>query len=154
MTDDSYKLANDRELIEMRRGAVEDLAEYRDNLEAIDGEINRRGLRVAPNDVEDEFAPGECDGSSACVAPIHVHGCYRPHRADQCDSPDEYGHIVPQGEPSDAQVEAAARAILPLFDATWPYYEYEEIAHKWLPEARTRFNDAIRAALRAAESAR
>lgn len=51
----------------------------------------------------DEFAPGECDGSGTCPAPVHVHGCYRPHRADQCDSPDEYGHIEPQGEPSDAQ---------------------------------------------------
>lgn len=44
MTDDSYKIANDRELIEMRRGAVEDLAEYRDNLAAIDAEIRQRGL--------------------------------------------------------------------------------------------------------------
>lgn len=51
----------------------------------------------------DEFAPGECDGSGTCPAPVHVHGCYRPHRADQCDSPDEYGHIEPQGEPSDAR---------------------------------------------------
>ncbi|MDR6868477.1 hypothetical protein J2Y69_003093 [Microbacterium resistens] len=41
---------------------------------------------------DDEFAPGECDGSSTCSAPIHVHGCYAPHRSDQCDSPDEYGH--------------------------------------------------------------
>lgn len=41
---------------------------------------------------DDEFAPGECDGSNKCTAPIHVHGCYTPHRSDQCDSPDEYGH--------------------------------------------------------------
>ena len=41
---------------------------------------------------EDEFAPGECDGSGTCSAPIHVHGCYTPHRSDECDSPDEYGH--------------------------------------------------------------
>lgn len=39
-----------------------------------------------------EFAPGECDGSGTCSAPVHVHGCYRPHRSDECDSPDEYGH--------------------------------------------------------------
>ena len=49
---------------------------------------------------------GECDGSGKCPAEMHVHGCYMPHRADQCDSPDEYGHLPaePQGEPSDAQV--------------------------------------------------
>lgn len=41
---------------------------------------------------EDEFAPGQCDGSATCAAPIHVHGCFRPHRSDECDSPDEYGH--------------------------------------------------------------
>lgn len=41
---------------------------------------------------EGEFAPGECDGSGTCSAPVHVHGCYRPHRSDECDSPDEYGH--------------------------------------------------------------
>lgn len=39
-----------------------------------------------------EFAPGECDGSGTCSAPIHVHGCYTPHRSDECDSPEEYGH--------------------------------------------------------------
>ncbi|OIU88624.1 hypothetical protein [Microbacterium sp. AR7-10] len=41
---------------------------------------------------EDGFAPGECDGSGTCSAPIHIHGCYRPHRSDECDSPNEYGH--------------------------------------------------------------
>lgn len=41
---------------------------------------------------EDEFAPGECDGSGTCPAPVHVHGCYRSHRSDECDSPEEYGH--------------------------------------------------------------
>ncbi len=46
----------------------------------------------------DSFAPGECTGASECDAPIHVHGCYRPHRADQCDAPEEYGHIPPAGE--------------------------------------------------------
>lgn len=44
------------------------------------------------------FAPDECTGAYDCDAPIHVHGCYRPHRADQCDSPEEYGHISPVGE--------------------------------------------------------
>lgn len=54
MTDDSYKLANDRELIEMRHGAVEDLAEYRDNLAAIDAEIRERGLAHTTTDDERE----------------------------------------------------------------------------------------------------
>lgn len=48
---------------------------------------------VTNTESEGEFAPGECDGSGTCSAPIHVHGCYTPHRSDQCDSPDEYGHI-------------------------------------------------------------
>lgn len=54
MTDDSYKLANDRELLEMRRGAAEDLAEYRDNLAAIDAEMRQRGLEHTPTDDERE----------------------------------------------------------------------------------------------------
>lgn len=41
---------------------------------------------------EPDFAPGECDGSGTCTAKVHVHGCYAPHRSDQCDSPSEYGH--------------------------------------------------------------
>jgi hypothetical protein len=71
-----------------------------------------------PSAGEDEFTPGECDGSGKCPAEMHVHGCYMPHRADQCDSPDEYGHLPaePQGEPSDAQVlvEAIEKAISKL----------------------------------------
>lgn len=67
--------------------------------------VLRRSEAPEPS-VEDEFAPGECTGAGDCDAPIHVHGCYRPHRADQCDAPDEYGHIETQGEPSDAQVHA------------------------------------------------
>ncbi|GAB6857327.1 hypothetical protein [Microbacterium xylanilyticum] len=60
-------------------------------------EQNRRcSSKLMPNRTirsdDDEFAPGECDGSGTCSAPIHVHGCYTPHRSDQCDSPDEYGH--------------------------------------------------------------
>lgn len=49
-------------------------------------------------DTTREFAPGECDGSGECSAPIHVHGCYTPHRSDQCDSPNEYGHIDSESE--------------------------------------------------------
>lgn len=58
-------------------------------------------LKSAHIPTDDEFAPGECDGSSACSAARHVHGCYTRHRADQCDSPDEYGHLTsePQGRP-------------------------------------------------------
>lgn len=41
-----------------------------------------------------EFAPGECTGAHDCDAPMHIHGCYRPHRADQCDAPEEFGHIA------------------------------------------------------------
>ncbi|WP_454113512.1 hypothetical protein [Microbacterium maritypicum] len=65
----------------------------------------RRSEVPEPSAGEDEFTPGECDGSGKCPAEMHVHGCYMPHRADQCDSPDEYGHLPaePQGEPSDAQ---------------------------------------------------
>lgn len=47
---------------------------------------------VTNTEGESEFAPGECDGSGTCSAPVHIHGCYMPHRSDQCDSPDEYGH--------------------------------------------------------------
>ena len=54
------------------------------------GEENTPNRTIRSDD--DEFAPGECDGSNKCTAPIHVHGCYTPHRSDQCDSPDEYGH--------------------------------------------------------------
>lgn len=35
----------------------------------------------------------ECDGSGQCRAFVHVHGCYTPHRADECDAPGEFGHI-------------------------------------------------------------
>lgn len=50
-------------------------------------------LPVPDTGAEDEFAPGECDGSGTCTAAMHIHGCFTPHRSDQCDSPDEYGHI-------------------------------------------------------------
>ena len=65
-----------------------------------------RRSEVPEPSAEDAFAPGECTGAGDCDAPIHVHGCYRPHRADQCDAPEEYGHLPgePQGEPSDAQI--------------------------------------------------
>lgn len=51
---------------------------------------------------ESEFAPGECDGSGTCTASVHVHGCYRPHRSDECDSPDEYGHTDRENGSRDA----------------------------------------------------
>jgi hypothetical protein len=44
-----------------------------------------------------EFAPGECDGSSACTATKHVHGCYTPHRSTECDAPNDFGHIPEPG---------------------------------------------------------
>lgn len=47
---------------------------------------------------EAEFAPGECTGANDCDAAMHTHGCYRPHRADECDDPDEYGHLQPLGQ--------------------------------------------------------
>lgn len=50
----------------------------------------RRSEDAKPSAGEDEFTPGECDGSGKCPAEMHVHGCYMPHRADQCDSPDEH----------------------------------------------------------------
>ncbi|WP_295103126.1 hypothetical protein [uncultured Microbacterium sp.] len=63
----------------------------------------RRTEVPEPSAEEDELAPGECDGSGKCAAERHIHGCYTPHRADQCDAPEEYGHLPsePQGEPSD-----------------------------------------------------
>lgn len=63
----------------------------------------RRSEVPEPSAEEDELAPGECDGSGKCAAERHIHGCYTPHRADQCDAPEEYGHLPsePQGEPSD-----------------------------------------------------
>lgn len=70
-----------------------------------DGLKARRSEVPETSAEEDEFAPGECDGSGTCSAPRHIHGCYRPHRADECDAAEEYGHLPaePQGEPSDAQ---------------------------------------------------
>lgn len=35
----------------------------------------------------------ECIGNDRCPAPVHVHGCYTPHRADKCDAPNEFGHL-------------------------------------------------------------
>ncbi|KQQ65061.1 hypothetical protein ASF63_13905 [Microbacterium sp. Leaf320] len=71
------------------------------------------GSEVPEPSAEDEFAPGECDGSGKCSAPRHIHGCYTLHRADQCDAPDEYGHLPsePQGETSDARGIIARRLI-------------------------------------------
>jgi len=59
MTDDSWKLANDRELIEYRKGVVEDLAEYRADLAAIDAEIRQRNLAGAETEVFDLEAAAE-----------------------------------------------------------------------------------------------
>lgn len=70
----------------------------------------RRSVVPEPS-AEDEFAPGECTGAGDCDAPVHIHGCYRRHSADQCDAPNEYGHLTPepQSEPSDAQVRETIR---------------------------------------------
>lgn len=79
------------------QGIVEEGIDLRDAVDA----VLAAGYRKHPEPEiteEMEFAPGECTGASDCDAPIHVHGCYRPHRADQCDAPDEYGHVVPVGE--------------------------------------------------------
>lgn len=85
-----------------------------------------------PSNEGDEFAQDECDGSGTCPARRHIHGCYTRHRADQCDSPDEYGHLSaePQAEPSDAQVLDAQNSM-----GRGGY---------WVPE------EQVRAALRAA----
>lgn len=37
----------------------------------------------------------ECRGDHECPAFMHIHGCYTAHRADQCDAPDEHGHLPP-----------------------------------------------------------
>ena len=67
-----------------------------------------RRTEVPEPSTEDVFAPGECDGSGTCSAQRHIHGCYTVHRADQCDAPDEYGHLSsePQGEPSSVRAKA------------------------------------------------
>jgi len=98
----------------------------------------RRSAVPEPSAGEDEFTPGECDGSGKCPAEMHVHGCYMPHRADQCDSPDEYGHLPaePQGEPSDA--------VLKVFEDEW--YRLDYVTE---PERHRR---ALTAALRAASA--
>lgn len=51
---------------------------------------------------------------------------------------------------ADARVEAAARAILPLFDGVWAEYEYDELS---LPEVRAELHAAVRAGLHAADVA-
>lgn len=54
-----------------------------------------------------------------------------------------------QGEIPDAQIEAAARALLPLLDPTWPYYDFDELfTERW----GSGFREAVAAALRAAVS--
>lgn len=50
-------------------------------------------------------------------------------------------------EPTYAQVNAAARALLPLLDETWPYYEYDEMT---APGRRSDYDFAVGVALRAA----
>jgi hypothetical protein len=69
-----------------------------------------RRSEVPEPSAEAEFAPGECDGSGTCPAESHIHGCYTRHRADQCDAPEEYGHLPaePQGEPSSEVTEPSA----------------------------------------------
>lgn len=66
-----------------------------------------RRSEVPEPSAEDEFAPGECDGSGKCSAPRHIHGCYTAHRADQCDAPDEYGHL-----PADDEREALEQIVI------------------------------------------
>lgn len=53
----------------------------------------RASFLGAENPETSEFGPDECDGSGCCPASRHVHGCYTPHRATQCDEPDGHGHI-------------------------------------------------------------
>jgi hypothetical protein len=36
----------------------------------------------------------DCNGTDACPAAMHVHGCFTPHRAEQCDVPGEHGHTA------------------------------------------------------------
>mgnify|MGYP001598277473 CR=1 FL=1 len=91
-------------------------ANYSEQIGPTDAEVTaailaagfRRSEVPEPSAEGDEFAQDECDGSGTCPARRHIHGCYTVHRADQCDSPDEYGHLPPepQGEPSDAQLLA------------------------------------------------
>lgn len=70
----------------------------------------RRSEVPEPSAEGDEFSQDECDGSGTCPARRHIHGCYTRHRADECDSPEEYGHLPaePQGEPSDAPMGTKA----------------------------------------------
>ncbi|MCT1395652.1 hypothetical protein M4D51_07920 [Microbacterium sp. p3-SID338] len=97
----------------------------------------RRSEVPEPSAEGDEFAQDECDGSGTCPARRHIHGCYTRHRADECDSPDEYGHLPPepQGEPSDASVRAALRE---WFQGI--------IAGGWTAEHEAKMRAALRAA--------
>lgn len=49
------------------------------------------------------------------------------------------------GEPTEAQVIAGARALIPLIDPAWPYYEYDELS-----SGLAHLHAAVRAVLRAA----
>lgn len=81
----------------------------------------RRSEVPEPSADRGEFAPGECDGSGTCSAQRHIHGCYTVHRADQCDAPEEYGHLPaePEGEPSDADLRAVAGALAAIDGKPW-----------------------------------
>lgn len=59
----------------------------------------------------DKFVPGECRGDDTCSAPRHVHGCYTPHRADQCDAPNEHEHLPDTRPDLDALQARASSAI-------------------------------------------
>lgn len=92
----------------------------------------------------DEFAPGECDGSGTCPAPHHIHGCYTTHRADQCDAPEEYGHLPAdtQGESSDAHLSNVS---INGVRQTWQQlYESEHEAHVALQGYRRLLSDLDR----------
>lgn len=49
---------------------------------------------------------GGCDGSGQCKAHVHVHGCFTPHLASECDAPDEHGHIP---EPHDDRTPGGSK---------------------------------------------
>lgn len=77
----------------------------------------------------DEFAPGECTGAHDCDAPKHIHGCYRPHRADQCDAPEEYGHIEREPVVSDEAVNDARRVLARADGWSRPHFPSEASEH-------------------------
>lgn len=37
---------------------------------------------------------GKCDGSSACEATVHIHGCYADNDSVPCDDPAEHEPVI------------------------------------------------------------